>query len=138
LDFTQCKADYDSLKLLKIIREFLYRSNDHQYKYKAEDQAKRSFYNLRQTPDMSCQEYFERVKNVVYMIINLGGSLSDDMHLKDELQGREPRGGWTQAQLKEAREKIHNKKVAYGILVRADRLRYEKLIEDIDNGFLKG
>jgi hypothetical protein len=87
---------------------------------------------------MSCQEYFERVKNVVYMIINLGGSLSDDMHLKDELQGREPRGGWTQAQLKEAREKIHNKKVAYGILVRADRFRYEKLIEDIDNGFLKG
>lgn len=70
------------------------------------------FYNLRQTPYMSCQEYFEQVKNIVDMIISLGGSLSNDMHLKDELQGREPRGGWTENQLKEAREKIHNKKAA--------------------------
>jgi hypothetical protein len=62
------------------------------------------FYNLRQTPYMSCQEYFEQVKNIVDMIISLGGSLSNDMHLKDELQGREPRGGWTENQLKEARE----------------------------------
>jgi hypothetical protein len=116
----------------------VYQSNDCQYKYKAEDQAKRSFYNLRQTPDISCQEYFEHVKSVVDMIISLGGSLSDNMHLKDELQGREPRGGWTQAQLKEAREKIHNKKVAHGILVRADRSRYGKLIEGIENDFLKG
>jgi hypothetical protein len=138
LDFTQCKAEYESLKLLKIIREFVYRSDDRQYKYKAEDQAKRSFNNLRQTPDISCQEYFERVKNVVDMIISLGGSLNDDMHLKDELQGREPRGGWTQARLKEARDKIHNKKVACGILVRVDRSRYGKLIENIENDFLKG
>jgi hypothetical protein len=77
-------------------------------------------------------------KKVVDMIKSLGGSLSDDVYLKDELQGREPRGGWTQAQLKEARDKIHNKKVAYGILVRADRSRYGKLIEDIENDFLKG
>jgi len=31
LEFTQCKADYASLKLLKIIWEFVYRSDDHQY-----------------------------------------------------------------------------------------------------------
>jgi hypothetical protein len=58
-EFAQYKSDYDSLKLLKIIREFVFKSDDRQYKYKAEDQAKKAFYNLRQTPDMSCQEYFK-------------------------------------------------------------------------------
>jgi hypothetical protein len=72
------------------------------------------------------------------MIISLGGSLSDDMHLKKELQGREPRGGWTEIQLKEARGRIHDKKAAYGNLVRVDRTRYGKCIKDIENDFLKG
>jgi hypothetical protein len=58
-NFQQCKNDYDSLGLLKIIREFVFKSDDRQYKYKAKDQAKRAYYNLRQTPEMSCQEYFE-------------------------------------------------------------------------------
>jgi hypothetical protein len=34
---------------------------------------------------MSCQEYFEQVKNVVDIIESLGGSLSDYVHLRDEL-----------------------------------------------------
>jgi hypothetical protein len=33
------------------------------------------------------------------------------------------------SQLKEARERMVDKKVAYGILVRADRSKYGKLIE---------
>jgi hypothetical protein len=45
-DFAQCKAEYDSLKLIKIIREFVFKRNDRQYRYKAEDQAKRNYYLL--------------------------------------------------------------------------------------------
>jgi hypothetical protein len=136
-NFDQCKTEYDSLGLLKIIREFVFKSDDRQYKYKAEDQAKRAYYNLRQTPEMSCQEYFERVRNMVDVIKSLGGSLADDMHLSDELPAR-PARGYTEAQKQEARERILNKTVAYGILVRADRGRYGKLIEEIENDFLKG
>jgi hypothetical protein len=119
MNYNQCKNDYDSLGLLKIMREFIFRSDDRQYRYKAEDQAKRAYYNLRQTPEMSCQEYFERIKNVVEVIKGLGGSLCDDMHLSDELPTRPP-SGYTDIQYKEARERILNKKLAYGILVRAD------------------
>jgi hypothetical protein len=36
----QCKASYDSLGLLQIIREFVVKSNDEQYKYEGEYQAK--------------------------------------------------------------------------------------------------
>jgi hypothetical protein len=90
-DFLQFKTVYDSLKMMKIIREFVFRSNDRQNKYKAEDQVKRSYYNLRQTPDVSCQEYFEKVKNIIEVIKSLGGSLADDIHLKKELPDREPR-----------------------------------------------
>ena len=58
------------------------KNNDRQYKYKAEDQAKRNYYyNLRQTPDMSCQEYFEKVRQITEVIKSLGGSLVDEMHL---------------------------------------------------------
>lgn len=40
--------------------------------------------------------------------------------------------------MKQARAKIHDKTVAYGLLVRADRGRYGKLIEEVENDFLKG
>jgi hypothetical protein len=63
----------------------------------------------------------------------------DDMHLTDELPDRNrPRNGWTEAQKNEARERIENKTIAYGILVRADHSRYGKLIEEVKNDFLKG
>jgi hypothetical protein len=87
---------------------------------------------------MSCQEYFERVRNVVDVIKSLGGSLVDDMHLQDELPSVRPRNGYTQEQRDEAREKIQNKTIAYGILVRANRSRYGKLTEEIENDYLKG
>jgi hypothetical protein len=138
LNYEQCKNDYDSLGLLKILREFVFKSDDRQYKYKAEDQAKRAYYNLRQTPEMSCQEYFECVRNIVEVIKSLGGSLADDMHLADELPDTRPARGYTEAQNREARERILNKKVAYGLLVRADRGRYGKLIEEVENAYLKG
>jgi hypothetical protein len=138
-EFQQCKTDYNSLQLLKIIREFVFKSDDRQYKYKAEDQAKRAYYNLRQTPEMSCQEYFERIRNIVDVIKSLGGTLCDDMHLKEELpEQNRPRGGYTEQQKNEARERIHDKTIAYGILVRADKVRYGKLIEEVENDFLKG
>jgi len=87
---------------------------------------------------MSCQEYFERVRNAVDVIKSLGGSIVDNMHLKDELPDREPRGGYNAEQLAGARARIENKTIAYGILVRADRSRYGKLIEEMENDFLKG
>jgi hypothetical protein len=40
MNFSQVKGSYDSLGLLKILREFVFRSDDRQYKYKVEDQAK--------------------------------------------------------------------------------------------------
>jgi predicted metal-dependent phosphoesterase TrpH len=64
-----------------------------------------------------------------------GGNIGDDMHLVNELLAR-PRNGYTKAQFADARERILNKKLAYGILVRADRGRYGKLIEEIKNAFL--
>jgi len=137
MNFSQVKGSYDSLGLLKILREFVFRSDDRQYKYKAEDQAKQAFYNLRQTPKMSCQEYFEHVRNVVDVIKSLGGTLVDDMHFQKEL-GPVTQGGYTEVQYQQARERILDKKIAYSLLVRADRNRFRKLIEEVENSYLKG
>jgi hypothetical protein len=86
---------------------------------------------------MSCQEYFEKVQHIIKVIKSLGGSLCDDMYLKKESPAR-PNVVYTDQQIKDARERIHNRTVAYGLLVRADRDRYGKLIEEIKNDFLKG
>ena len=69
-----------------------------------EDQAKRAYYNLRQTPEKTCQEYFERVKNIVEVIKRIGRSLVDDMHLVDELPATPRAGGYTDAQSIAVRE----------------------------------
>jgi hypothetical protein len=71
---------------------------------------------------MSCQEYFEKNCNIVEVIKSLGGSLCDEMHLREEL----PQGAnvvHTAQKIQEAIERIHDKTVAYGLLVRADRER---------------
>ncbi len=96
----------------------------------------RCYYNLRQTPEMSCQEYFERVQNTVDVIKSLGGMLCDDMHLNDELPAR-PATGYTQDQYRWARKKILDKTTVNGILVRADRERFGKLIERLKTHFWK-
>jgi hypothetical protein len=58
------------------------------------------------------------------------------MHLREELP---PRGNdYTDDEIKQATERIPEKTVAYGLLVRADRERYGKLIKEIENDFLKG
>jgi hypothetical protein len=95
--------------------------------------VKGNYYNLQLTLEMSCQEYFEKVRNITEVIKSLGGSLVDEMHLKDELPKREPRGGYTDQQIKAAKSRIKDKTIAYGLLVRADRGRYGKLIEEIEN-----
>lgn len=86
---------------------------------------------------MSCQEYFERVRNVVDVINSLGGTLADEMHLIGELPPH-PATGYTQIQIDQAKERIIDKKIAYGLLVQADRNRYGKLIEEVENSYLKG
>jgi hypothetical protein len=66
-------------------------------------------------------------------------TLVDDMHLVDELpMGRTLPGAYTENHRNRARERILDKKIAYGLLVRADRNRYGKLIEEVENSFLKG
>ena len=110
------------------------KSDDRQYKYMAEDQAKCAYYKLHQTPKMSCQESIPWVGNVVDAIKIIGESSSDDMHLKDELTTREPRGWYTEEQIAAARERIHKKRSHIGW---ADRVRWGKPIEEFENDFLK-
>lgn len=60
------------------------------------------------------------------------------MHLADELPPIPRTGEYTTQQYNSACENIVNKKIAYGILVRADCGRYGKLIEEVENAYLKG
>jgi hypothetical protein len=99
-NYMNCISSYDTPGLLKTIREFIFKSDDRQYKYKAENMALRAYYNLHQMPEMTCQEYFKCVQNVVKVTAEL---------------------------IREARERIVEKKVVYGILVWADRNRYGKI-----------
>jgi hypothetical protein len=57
---------------------------------------------------------------MVDVIKSLGGSLADDIHLTDELPAQPECGGYTEEQLKEARKRVLNNNVAYGILGHAD------------------
>jgi hypothetical protein len=86
---------------------------------------------------MSCQEYFERVRNIVDVVKSLGGLLRDNMHLVDELPIR-PRNFYTETHYADARAKILNQKVAHKLLIRADKGFYGKLIKEIEHEFLKG
>ena len=105
-------------------------------------EAKRRFYSFKQERSMTCSVYLEKFKNMIQVIETAGGEIGNEPGLiKKELEELDPPvliADATPEQrataLVTSKEKYH----AMIFLMNSDRNRYGKMIEEMENEYLKG
>lgn len=103
-------------------------------------EAKRRFYLFSQNRHMTCQQYHETFKKNVEVIEYYGGELGKDTGLVDAALTT---AGLTRAnaapgQLQDAEDAAKERVLACAFLLGSDRVRYGKLLEDLENDYTLG
>jgi hypothetical protein len=92
---------------------------------------------------MTCQHYYETFKNNVEVIEYCGGAVSKDPGLVDaELIAAgfttHQEANATPDQLHDAEDAVRERLLACAFLTGSDRIRYGKLLEDLENDYTQG
>jgi hypothetical protein len=128
----------DVLGLLKNIRDIAFNFQSQRYKTHSLHEAKRRFFKMSQEKGMTCAEYLERFKNQVEVIEHCGGSVVDVQMIEEELLGGVTLTTADRAQIGVAKLRAKEKYLACAFLLGADRTKYGRLIEDLENAYLQG
>ena len=130
----------DCIGLLKNIKNISYNYQSEKLKRQALHEAKRRFYVMYQDRTMSVQDYFDKFNNLVKVIEHCGGSIVDEQMLIDELEIETDPPilliNATDADKLKARTSAKEKALAIAFILSADRNRYGKMVEDMENNYL--
>jgi hypothetical protein len=133
------KVDYDTIELLKSIKDCVFKSSSQKYGHHARHEALRKFVNMHQDKNNNSQEYYQRYKNQVEVAEHCGVDVG--IHagaIKETL----PAMGLTTEtatpdQLSVAKEVSREEYLACAFILGVDRKRYGKLVEDTKNAFIQ-
>jgi hypothetical protein len=137
--YNQLSADGDGIGLLKAIKTIAYNFESQKYLVHALHEAKRRFYNTIQR-GVTVQVYFEQFNNNVEVVEHCGGSLGNDTGIGKMVMDDY---GWTAGSLDASqtatlRTEVKDRYLATAFLLGAERSKYGKLVENLENDFLQG
>ena len=133
-------ANADVIGLLKNIKSATFSFQSQKYEPHALHEAKRRFYQTSQHKSTTCQGYLETFQNSVEVLMYSGGDIGTDTGLVEKAlasQGLTMETA-TVEQLENSRDYAKQAYLACAFLLGADRNRYGKLIEDLENDFIQG
>ena len=137
-DYQGASLYNNGVELLKIIRSVCFNFASQKYLPQAVHEAKRRFYLQSQGKYMNAQDYLEQFTNHVDVLTHVGAVIGPDTTIVESLAGIDSTtkklNTITDVHRAEARELY----LAVSFLLGADRARYGKLIEDLENNFLQG
>lgn len=132
----------DPIGLLKNIKTVMFQFQTTKYMPHAILDCKRRLYTMRQGKDMSVPDYFKVFKNNVDVVEHNGGSFGFEIGLINlilgEVQAGLDMGSATDAQKTTAQDKARDMSMGAAFILGADRSRYGKLIEDLENSYTQG
>jgi Reverse transcriptase (RNA-dependent DNA polymerase)/Zinc knuckle len=131
--YEQALADHDGIELLKIIKGIAFNFQNQKYLPHAVHEAKRRFFMQVQGKHMSAQEYLTQFNNHVDVLKHVGAVIGPDTSIAQELAG-----GGTKTVSATHNKEATERYLAVAFLLGADRIRYGKLIEDMENSYLQG
>jgi hypothetical protein len=133
-------SEGDSILLLKAIKSLVYNFQSQKYHPLAIYDGMRRFYMIYQEKHTSCQVYLEKFQNCVDVLEHCGGSVGHVAGLVNlTLADRDIDPNLaTRAELTEAIKTTEDQYLATAFLAGADRSRYGKLIENLENDFTQG
>lgn len=140
-EFTRIKADFDLLGLIRLIKGLVYRCKGQRYNFLALHAAKKRFYQFYQTRDMTNAQFLKKFQKYILVVEQYGGDIGwDPRSMRAELTaaGISDHDAATDEQKETANQAAKDKYRAVALLHAADRGRYWKLIEDLENDYTKG
>jgi len=139
-DYKRMNSEGDSLALLAALRDQAFNFQSQKDQAQALHEAVRRFYLINQGKTDSCQAYMDRYENGVQVIKHIGGKLPVYDSLVDadlKTRGLE-RDSATAAEVEKSEETARERQLAMGYILGCDRVRYGKLIEDLENQHTQG
>ena len=138
-DYETTEDVSDAIGLLKTIKSIMFNFQGQIYRPQALRDAKRRFYNMYQDRHMTVQAYLDKFQNSVEVIEHCGGDLGIDKGLIDNtfatanpVVNRETA---TPATVEAAKKYAREQYLACAFLLGADRKRYGKLLENLENDY---
>ena len=131
----------DGIALLILIKNVVHRFEDQKFLPLALYHAKLNLYAFRQG-NLSNDEYLRKFNNLVDVAVSYDGQLHDNA-IRDFVVSRDHQAGTnfenlTAAQQETVLDKAHELCCATMFLAQADKRRYGKLQEDLENAFTRG
>lgn len=138
--FKSMSSAADSLLLLKSVKGIVFNFQEQTYRVHSIHAAKRKFYSMTQERNMSCQDYLEHFQNCVDVIEHCGGTMGEDEGTIVDILAESAltRTSADSAQLLDATIKAKERYLRYVFICAADRSRYGKLMEDLENSYVQG
>jgi hypothetical protein len=130
----------DLLALLKAIKPQAYNFQSQKNKANALHDAKRRLLMMCQDRHTTCPVYLDRFQNCVDVLEHCGGAIGPDPALVEQILKRDGNMTATAAtdELAAAKEGAIEEYPTMVFLLGADRNRYGKLVEDLENAFTQG
>jgi hypothetical protein len=137
--YEQMKTDYNTIELLKSIKDCVFKFSDQKYATHSVRDAIQKFHNAHQEKNSNAQTYFQRFKNLIDVVEHCGGTLGDHHGLvvKKLEEWDLTYEAANSAERTVARSEVKEEFLACHFLLGADRRRYGKLIEDIENSHVQ-
>ena len=138
-NFNAAEQTSDAIVLLRIIRDCMYQVQTNRNKYHMIHEAKRNFYLFSQGK-RSCDVYFRQFKGLLRVADQVGASLGMEQQAIQEILAEDANdpANPTDAETVAAVQKSQDMYFAVALIMGADRDRYGKLIEDLENARLQG
>lgn len=130
--YNNVNANKDGIELLHLIKTVAFNYQSQKYLPHAVHKAKWHFYNCAQGRTATVQEYLEQFKNVVSVLDTMGAVVGPDPSIAQAIAG-------DGVQVQQAhQDEAMQWYLAVAFLLRADRVCFGKLIEDLENNYLHG
>ena len=139
--FAKMSNENDGLLLLKTIKNITYHHQSQKYVPHSLFEAKKRFYTQSQGK-LPTADFHTQFMNLVAVVKHCGGSAAwDDIGVEEMIlrdKGKTSKVGMTKAEMKALSEDVEQRSLAVAFILCSDRLRFGKLIEDMENNYLQG
>ena len=134
------KQESNGLELLVSIKDLLYNVQDRKYAPLSIHLAKRQFYPNSQGRSTSVAGYYEQFNNIIDMLEHCGASLGEDEGIITKVLEHHDIGVRTVTPTQKENAQIVAQEWYYGLafLMGADRVRFGRYLEDLENDFTQG
>jgi hypothetical protein len=142
-EYADLHGRMDVIELLKTIQKICYNFETQKYMPHAVHEAVRRFYLLRQDTSMTCGAYLEKFKSTVDVLETCGGTVGESEIMiqaaaEDFADGVVDMEAASDADMASYAEVSRQRYLATAFILGADRKRYRKMIQGLENDYLQG